>query len=104
MYRSILLVFVLLATTSCATILHEVNIAPVRAIWQGQQEGARGAFLRCMYEVSESQCGTSDVKNPATQECMRLQVAEYREQEMKTEWLIGKGCHQERASLRAGEI
>ena len=93
----VLLVFLL---TSCASIM----LMPVEAAWSGQPEGARAAFIRCMYEVSESQCGTSNVRNPAVEQCMKLQVGEYKDSDAKERWLFQKGCDRKRAKLRKGEI
>lgn len=83
----------------------EVGMAPVRYAWAEQPEGARSALIRCVHEVANSQCGSSNIKDPAVVECMQLQVYEYKEKaEDKTAWLISKGCAAERATLRADEI
>ncbi len=99
--------FIIVAATllcSCATVMSYAAETQIQAAWSGQPEGARAAFIRCMYEISKSQCGTSDVKNPAVQKCMHDQVAEYRRYDTKGRWLMNKGCDRKRAELRKGEI
>jgi hypothetical protein len=104
MAKLALLTVVSLSLCSCATALEYAKESAAASAWNGQPEGARSAFARCMYEVSESQCGNSDVRNPAVIQCMKDQVAEYKEQDAKERWLINKGCDRKRAGLREGDI
>jgi hypothetical protein len=94
---------VLLALSSC-TMAGRLHNLQAWAAWADQPSGARSAFLRCAYEVSETQCGTSDIRNPVAERCLQMQVSEYREAENKFFWLVEKGCDRSRAAFRAGEI
>lgn len=104
MKRELFLLLTLFLISSCATMIQQVAEVQVRAAWMDQPAGARGAFIRCIHEVAEHQCGDSNINDPSVRSCMEVQVGEYRKFYSKQIWLMEHGCSEERARLNPNEI
>lgn len=101
--KSFFIVAAMFMVSSCAV----PSTLPPKIAWMGQPEGARSAFVRCVYLVAKSQCGSADVENPAIKSCITNILNTYRsieEPKDRSVFLVENGCKESMAQLKSGEL